>query len=397
MLALIVAALAHVPTYGSGADSCYKPPHHHTTSQVVYVRGSGGLEVHFDSTSPFDILGGEILDVDAVFRNEYDQSTYSLYIGCGGCVWSVDPIVTPPVSLNGYVNGGEVEPFTQTFYRSVFPKAERKFNTSVLRDCDQNHFTIRVVDYHNRTDGSTLVWGAVVGLGESFTFTELLSFPIFVLKNHGTWNELGWTIWVIAFFAYPLWCLDRFLARTCFKIKLLSPFDNAMRNQPRAWFCDFALVSFAVVMVEEFVHLCYAQAHAEFGYQFWVGLLGVILIANGLPMLIISTSFWSLYHPTWCIAHGAWSLPELLASLVYLFLFGAGFFLGPALAFLAASLRLLQWVVAMNDCGGDFTAYGRVPTDAPDAPDAPDASDASDASTPTGALPALFFKATSRV
>jgi hypothetical protein len=113
MLAAIAVACAHVPTYGVGADGCFSPPHHHTTSQVIYLKGSGGAEIHLESlTKPFDIIGGEIIDVDAVFKEEYDQSTYSLYIGCGGCVWSVDPVVVPPIALDGYEHG-EVEPFTQ--------------------------------------------------------------------------------------------------------------------------------------------------------------------------------------------------------------------------------------------------------------------------------------------
>lgn len=83
MLALWThAVLVHVPTYGGGVEGCFTPPRHHDISQVIYVRGSGGMEIHIDSlTSPFDIPGNEILDVDAVFRDEIDQSTYSLYIG----------------------------------------------------------------------------------------------------------------------------------------------------------------------------------------------------------------------------------------------------------------------------------------------------------------------------
>ena len=83
MLALLtLAAHAHVPTYGGGTQNCVRPPHHHSISQVIYLKGSGGLELHLDSlTSPIDIAGGEILDVDAVFKDEVDQSTYSLYIG----------------------------------------------------------------------------------------------------------------------------------------------------------------------------------------------------------------------------------------------------------------------------------------------------------------------------
>ena len=113
MLALVALCVGHVPTYAGGSENCFTPPHSHTTSQVIYLKSSGGIELHITSpTSPFDIPGGEILDVDAVFKKKYDQSTYSLFIGCGGCVASQDPIVIPPVYLSGYEHG-EVEPFTQ--------------------------------------------------------------------------------------------------------------------------------------------------------------------------------------------------------------------------------------------------------------------------------------------
>ena len=73
-------------------------------------------------------------------------------------------------------------PQTQTAYRSVFKKADRKYATGQLAHCDQNHFTIRLVDWANRTDGSEILWSGVIGLGETFTLQELLSFPIYVLR-----------------------------------------------------------------------------------------------------------------------------------------------------------------------------------------------------------------------
>ena len=133
VLLRLVLTRAHVPTYGVGADNCFTPPHTHTTSQVIYLKGSGGLEIHIKSnTDPFDIAGGEILDVDAVFKYEYDQTTYDLFIGCGGCVATVDPLVEPRQALVGYQHG-EVEPFTQSFYRSVFAKADRKYDSEPAR------------------------------------------------------------------------------------------------------------------------------------------------------------------------------------------------------------------------------------------------------------------------
>ena len=128
MLHLVVPLLAHVPTYGGGVENCFTPPHHHDISQVIYLKGSGGLEIHCSADDcPFGFT--DILDVDAVFRDEIDQSTYSLYIGCGGCVATADPIVIPPVPLSGY-QPAVVEPFTQTRYSSVFAVEERKYNAS---------------------------------------------------------------------------------------------------------------------------------------------------------------------------------------------------------------------------------------------------------------------------
>ena len=49
MLALVAAALAHVPTYGACTENCCTPPHHHGVSQVIYLRGAGGLELHLDA------------------------------------------------------------------------------------------------------------------------------------------------------------------------------------------------------------------------------------------------------------------------------------------------------------------------------------------------------------
>ena len=340
MLSLVGLVFSHVPTYNGCSDGCCTPPHHHDISQVIYRKGSGGLEIHYTDKGPFDLSNNEMLDVDAVFKHEYDQSTYALYIGCGGCVPHQDNLVIPPVALNGY-QPGEVEPFTGTAYRSVFPKAQRKFNTSLLKTCDQGHFTIRLVDFANRTDGSTLIWGAVVGLGESFTFVELLSYPIFVLKNHGdTWNGYAWTVYLIFFMMIPVWWLDR-----AFGIWAPNPFTRGMANEPRAWLYEFATIAFLGTALEMFTHLCIAQSHAEWGYAFWVGLIGVIIIGNGLPIAITQITWWGMYHrdDNWVISRPWWAPIELLSGLSYFFLFGAGFFIGPTLVCLAAIVRMFEW------------------------------------------------------
>ena len=71
----------------------------------------------------------------------------------------------------------------QTLYRSVFEKGpQRTFNASLLHPdvCPEKHFTVRLWDHGNRTDGKPIVWGAVIGLGEQFTFLEIVEFPTYV-------------------------------------------------------------------------------------------------------------------------------------------------------------------------------------------------------------------------
>ena len=352
VLLRLASAYAHVPTYGEGADGCFHPPHPHTTSQAIYVHGSGGLQIHLESqTDPFDIAGGEIIDVDAVFKHAYDQTTYDLYIGCGGCVWSTDELVEPRLALAGY-QPAEVEPFTQTAYRSLFAKEDRKYDTSALASCTEHHFSIRLIDYHNRTEEGheTLVWGAVIGLSEAFTVIELLSFPLYILRNHGdTWNGLGWTWWVVLPGTLLGYWLGRYLVRRVLGWKWLSPFDRQMLLEPRAWLCEFAIVSFLAVCIEITAHLVYAQIGIALGAQFWVGLIGVAWFANGLPILVQCLVFWGLYHrdDKWAIASTHWWPLELAAGVGWLYLFGAGFYIGPAFvildAFFSAYERSMGW------------------------------------------------------
>lgn len=357
-------ARAHVPTYSGaqGNSSCFKPPHVHTTSQVIYVRGSGGLEIHCSEEScPFDYANGEILDVDAVFRDEVDQSTYALYIGCAGCM-PQDPINIAPVALRGY-EPGELEPFTQTAYRSVFNKTERKYDSSLLNPavCADGHFGIRLVQFPNATED--IVWGAVIGLGETFTLEELLSFPIFVLNNHGaTWNELPWTYYVVLGLTPLLTFADRWAGQALGlgAWTLPSILDPGMRDprvEPRAWLLQLSSWGFIAAALEELVHLIYAQTSAHWNYAFWVGLIAVIVISNLGPLALV-TYIWhaSIYHRKDRLTTGSpyWWPLELASALSFFVLFGAGFFIGPAFMAIDAFVRMgemREW----REAGGAMT------------------------------------------
>lgn len=386
-------AIAHVPTYVGGVENCFTPPRVHTTSQVFYVKGSGGLEVHVESdTKPFDIVNNEVIDWDAVFKEEYDTSTYSLYVGCGGCVASQDPIVEPAFHLGAY-EPREVEPFTQTAYSSIVPKHMRKFNSSLLSEaanCTQKHFTVRLVDHMNRTDEKPIVWGAVIGLGETFTLIELLEFPLYVVSNHGdTWNNAVWTVPLSFLFLAPLlmWLTRRFLKAYGVKVlelnvsmgfaegKILVRTESYLRE----WLYEIALIGFAGTMIEEFIHLVFiAQPGAPLAWGFWVGLFVVIGFANGLPIYQVTTAWAAMsWKPTdntvcpmgyWsCSASALWAPLEILFGLSYLTLFGAGFYMGPAAIVLAGVARLSEF--ESGGMGVERKVYAEVaPYEYPDYP-----------------------------
>lgn len=319
MIILLFGLLGHVPTYTGCVDNCCIPPHHHTISQVIYLKGSGGLEIHIDNTNtPFDIISREIIDVDVVFKDTIDKSTFDIYIGCGGCAPNDDIYVAP---TQFEYQTAELEPFTQTAYISIFPKEERKFDTHKLLGCD--HFTIRLVDYNNRTDDNEIIWGPVVGLRESFTFTELLAFPIFILRNHGeSWNQLGYTFW-IWFAVIPI------------SIRL---FRFRKKTTIRELFYELSISGFIIASAEELTHLFYAQMGVSVDYQFWVCLLLVIFLAQGIGILFVYAMWSGMYRTTYACDKKHYFALELAMSLILLFFLGSGFFIGPIfLAFAAFS------------------------------------------------------------
>ena len=62
----------HVPQYDGCDHNCCHPPHGPTTSQVAYLKGSGGVEYDLSD------LKGEPLDFNVVFKKDYDTSFFSL-------------------------------------------------------------------------------------------------------------------------------------------------------------------------------------------------------------------------------------------------------------------------------------------------------------------------------
>jgi hypothetical protein len=309
-------AVAHVPKYG--ADRCSHPPHHHTTSQVKYMRGSGGLELDVA-----DVREGASVDVDAVFKRAYDTTTYALHVGCGGCA-DGDPTLEPPFPV--HYQDPVLEPFTQTAYTSAVPEGARVIRAEQVRNCTSPHLTVRVVDHGNRTDGEDLVWGAVVGLGEAFTGEELLSFPVYVLRNHGrSWNEMSWS-W--------FFCLGLALV----PLAAATSLETTRSLDVRAVLLASAAVGFFASALEILFHTLYAQSGVELGYGVVVA-VAIAVVANVAPAAAVACLLAVDRHMSSLLEWAA-GVAEFLVACALLFLFGSGLYVGPLFMGLAGLCRL---------------------------------------------------------
>lgn len=338
-----LVALAHVPSYG-GSSGCVRPEHPHTTSQAVYLKGPGGLEILIaDDHDPFHTDEGEMIDIDVVFRDNVPLTDFKLFVGCGTC--DLDVVNIAPMLVVTHIGEGKVEPFSQHAYRHALHGAQRKFNSSVLDPtlCPEKRFTIRLEQQVNAPE---IYWSAVVGLGEQFTFAELLSFPLYVYRNHGSaWNELGWTIWVIflltavarpIYLLFRLWQLDDEKAFDSYRVEYST-------KSAQVILFELATISFVATGLELFVHLLYAQGLVPAGGEFWIGFFFVVLIPNAFGVWVA----WSAWRDAIQSANGTrkWVLGYLVAGLVLFLVFGAGFFLGPS----ALVLGSLLWTVRSDD------------------------------------------------
>jgi hypothetical protein len=377
MLVLTILAFGHVPSYPPYRDNCAgihkKGPEQ---SQVAYLRGTGGIEFHLESdTDPVDTINGQNIDFDVILRDEVDLTSFALYIGCGGCM-EMDELA--PRVFDSEYQTAHVEPFTQTQIRSIVAKSARKFNSSLLRSsvCTHQHFTIRIVDFQNRSDGRPLVWSPVIGLKEEFDVHELAYFPLYILANHGAaWNELAWTYPLCLFLLAPLfiflWRLNSTVALNSNPIQLVRehgrtalPAITVCRVDPRESLYDIAIHAFVAAALEELLHLMVAQYGIAIGYQFFVGLL-LISVSQCLPILFVVFVWHVLLHSrnecvqqttnsrtarawracmNWSSSADAWwGIGELIVAFVVgMFLFGAGFYIGPFAIAIAAILKLVR-------------------------------------------------------
>lgn len=386
MIAFFAVFVHHVPSYDAD-HNCHHLPHGPTTSQVAYLRGSGGIEYDLHA-----VTGEPVLDFNFVFRDEIDTSTISLHVGCGGCAserpFHWDEPRSLPLDLPKFYHPAKFESFTQHAYYELLPEgAARQLDTSALANCTSHHASVRLIVHDNAT--RDVVWGAVVGCPgiecERFTALELLSFPVYVLRNHAEWNEAGWSIFLFALLVPLLMALvfwrwwegwlvfcvptgpafPRILARARPGAKWASLKGICWRQSLRLFLYAAATWAIVVDILETLYHFAISVhdvPREDTGlsiFWFWLGLKWGLLLLVALSWMWareIPESKWRGYHwklvcawddglgpfsPFW--AHGFWSLPEIATGVGAAFI-GAGFYVYPVAIAIAGVARLVLWV-----------------------------------------------------
>jgi len=401
----VALLVGHVPQQGSDCDyKCCHASHDHEISQVTYHRGTAGVEVDLDH---IDVDGGELIHFSLVFKEEYDPSTYDIFVGCGGCASekpdNYDPLFAEPYPKPDHYQTGVLEPFTTTAYYNLFAQ-DQLFDSSELWNCSavSKHFTIRLIAYDNSSE--PLLWGAVLGCSqmkcEQFELYERIQFPLYILRNHANWNDAGWTIFLHAvlmllLLAFVLWWWHGGLLAFCVPVADAPTRQLAEMQGERDWaklrmviwqpsirllFYGLAVWGALVDIAENTHHLVIASDDAPFrwnGYGAWF-----IFLALRILFLLLACAPWSaarensdvatrrwynqfmatrnyrkmintfapyeglhLYSPFWSV--NAWALADALVAFGGLFL-GFGFYVYPGALFIAAILRFGEFVTPLG-------------------------------------------------
>tara|TARA_B110001452_G_scaffold254198_1_gene245548 strand:+ start:18720 stop:20165 length:1446 start_codon:yes stop_codon:yes gene_type:complete len=426
MLGLLLLAPSHVPGFGCEGNCCH--PKYDVAnvdspddaiSQAFYLKNDGGLELErADFLRDMEAGPGQLVYVDAVFRDEVDRDQYDLYIGCGGCAPGDNFSLSSPLPFEGY-GRGRLEPFTQHAYRSFFVGDWRTFNTSVLADCASEHWSIRL----RRRDDATvdIFWSAVVGRREWFSVIDLLEYPLYVLRNHGSaWNEQASSFPLLAVLSFAIVFLVLLYSYgglyMCQGTTTMYAQQNSDR-QPyfvlqqrdvvfmiRSVMYFVAAVAIAADVLESLYHVLYALGQVDAAaQQVWTYLLLVLLFGKLVPLLLLawiwdSMRRWTVFEwlgcggccdgcYVWCLridhpvfAHVGWAPLEVLTGLSFFFLFGLGFYVAPTAITVAGIVRLSEFQYLINSRAyaqiratqADRRAARGVPVGLPEKPEKPE-------------------------
>jgi len=158
MFFITLGVFAHAPQFADEFPMTLQ--HGADISQVTYFKPKGSMQGLLIKSATSGTL------VQAVFRSERPEG--QLHVGCV----ENSTQIPPPHPLNTPNRSVEssTEPFTQTRYHTFY-------DSTIPADCE------RFAVYGE----FSTPWAAVVGKKESFSPTELVMFPVYSAKLHGSW------------------------------------------------------------------------------------------------------------------------------------------------------------------------------------------------------------------
>jgi len=285
---LVLHAIGHAPQFVKTRHAQLK--HDNDVSQAVYFKKPGSLKVKHPKA-------GKLVEV-SFSRN---QPVGSLYVECNG--------IEAEVNLTSV--SGTSEPFTQTMY---YTKYDSKFPT-----CGSSYVIRGTFEEP---------WAVVVGKKEQFSAWELLAFPVFSAKLHGSWWSEN--------YLYHWWFLGALISLPwgwrAFTAALF--FASALNRLSHAWtpvvFVDILPGLFVLLRDTRFAGC------VRWGWRMMIAFAVFSVLAFG----------W-VHVMNWFVAAalvaGIW-VPAVGNSLACFFVFGSGYFIAPlALLLLQFTNHSLGW------------------------------------------------------
>lgn len=173
---------------------------------------------------------------------------------------------------------GEVEPFTQSAYSLVHEEVGRA-------SCQGGSYAVLL---RRPADAPPIVFSAVVGKREAFTLRELVMFPVYMARVHGSrWSGLYrlHIVSAIALAGYLLWYARRGCCGTDAALPPAAESDISFGRWGLAAAATLAVWAYAVTIVDIVLHYGDALHEAEAkGASMGLFLALVLGLANLVPM-----------------------------------------------------------------------------------------------------------------
>ena len=197
MIAFFAVFVHHVPQYDGCDHKCCHLPH-----GPDHQPGGLPARQRRRRVRPARAHGEESSTSTSSSRSDYEHSLVSITWGAEAAPvekpFHWDEPLSLPLDLPKTYPPASLRPFTQHAYYELLPEgAARQSRPRALANCTSHHASVRLIVHDNAPRTSCGARSsAATGLEcERFTFIELMSFPIYVIRNHGrVWNDAAWTL-----------------------------------------------------------------------------------------------------------------------------------------------------------------------------------------------------------